>query len=137
MPDSPQPMAPRLAAMLTRLGLEPGGRAAPSSSSGSAAAHPRGDSEPGMVRANAAHAALPGTPRSAAAAPSAMASSADSRQPAAARQMGELGPEPGQETALRPISAADFEVARQRVRPSIMRDFTGELTPGMWACSGF
>ena len=35
-----------------------------------------------------------------------------------------------QDAAPRPISAADFEVAMQRIRPSITRDFSIELTPG-------
>lgn len=34
------------------------------------------------------------------------------------------------EAVLRPITAADFEVAMQHIRPSITRDFTVELTPG-------
>ncbi|KAK9844745.1 hypothetical protein WJX74_006256 [Apatococcus lobatus] len=37
-----------------------------------------------------------------------------------------------QDAALRPISAADFEVAMQRIGPSITRDFTVELTPVSW-----
>ncbi len=37
---------------------------------------------------------------------------------------------PDQGGCLRPISNGDFEAAMQRVRPSITRDFTVELSPG-------
>ena len=58
-------------------------------------------------------------------------SSAASQQSAEGQTASDSTRAPAQFAALRPISAADFEVAMQRIRPSITRDFSVELAPGM------
>ena len=65
-------------------------------------------------------------------------SCAASQQSAAGQTTSDCTGSPGPGAALRPISAADFEVAMQRIRPSITRDFSVELTPGtLCTCQHF